>query len=97
MERVGRVELGDLEAAALARTKAVHVILLVFAVLGSVLSAKFGGALIVTLLMFLLGGVVESFVPGAPTLETLKRIGKVVGAWLLGFFGFFLLTDLASK
>ena len=36
-------------------------------------------------LAFLLGGVVEAFVPGASAAETTKRVGKVVGAWLLGY------------
>ena len=40
---------------------------------------------------FLLGGVAEAFVPGASAAETAKRVGKVLGAWLLGQLGFWFL------
>ena len=36
-------------------------------------------------LAFLSGGVAEAFVPGAGAVETAKRVGKVLAAWLLGF------------
>ena len=39
-------------------------------------------------LAFLLGGVAEAFVPGASAAETAKRVGKVLGASLLGGVGF---------
>ena len=41
-----------------------------------------------------LGGVAEAFVPGAGAAETAKRVGKVLGAWLLGATGFWFLFGL---
>ena len=38
-------------------------------------------------LAFPLGGVAEAFVPGASATATAKRVGKVLGAWLLGVGG----------
>ena len=45
---------------------------------------------------FLVGGVVEAFVPGAGAAETAKRVCKVVGEWLLGFCGFFTVVAIAK-
>ena len=84
VEDAGRVELEDGEATALARTKAVHVALLVLAVLGGVWTGHWAVAPLLAFLAFLLGGVMEAFVPGASAAETAKRVGKVLGAWLLG-------------
>ena len=50
VEDAGRVELDDAEASALARTKAVHVALLVLAVLGVVWSGDLGGGEVALLL-----------------------------------------------
>ena len=97
MEDAGRVELDDDEASALARTKVVHVALLVLAVLGVVWSGDLGGgevALLLPSLAFVLGGVAEASVPGASAVETAKRVGKVLGAALLGFVGIFALVGI---
>ena len=97
VEDAGRVELDEGEATALARTKAVHVALIVLAVLGAVWLGDLGGgevALILPSLAFLLGGVAEAFVPGAGAAETAKRVGKVLGAALLGFVGIFALVGI---
>merc|ERR1712093_665666 len=59
VEDAGHVELEDAEAAALARTKAVHVVLLVLAVLGGVWSG--GEVFFLPFLAFGLGGVAEAF------------------------------------
>ena len=96
VEDAGHVELEDAEATALARTKVVHVALLVLAVLGGVWSGDDGMALLPTFLAFLLGGVAEAFVPGASAAETAKRVGKVLGAWLLGVFGWVFLFALST-
>ena len=80
LEDVGHVELYDAEATALARTKVVHVALLVLAVLGAVWSGDSSVASSLPFLAFLLGGVVEAFVLGASGVETAKRVGKVLGA-----------------
>ena len=98
VEDAGRVELEDAEATALARTKAVHVALLVLAVLGTVWypGASTEGIILLPL-AFLLGGVAEAFVPGAGAVETCKRVGKVMGAWLLGFVGFVVLGNIALR
>ena len=67
-----------------------------FSVLGAVVSGDAWGALYLCFLAFLLGGVAEAFVPGAGAAETAKRVGKVLGAWLLGFFGSIALTLVAE-
>eukprot|EP01051_Picozoa_sp_SAG22_P006936 SAG22_NODE_470_length_10142_cov_13.947227_10_plen_456_part_00 len=84
VEDAGRVELDDGEAAGLARTKAVHAVLLVLAMLVGV---WIGGAVgfFGTPLAFMFGGVAEAFGPGVSAAETAKRVGKVLAAWLLGF------------
>ena len=93
VEDAGHVELDDGEASALARTKAVHVALLVLFVFGAVWSGVIPVAVFGPLLAFLLGGVAESFVPGVGAAKTCKRVGKVLGAWLLGFVGFMNLLE----
>jgi len=94
VEDAGHVELDDAEASALARTKAVHVALLVLAVLGAVWSGSLA-AFLLSFLAFLLGGVAEAFVPGASGAQTAKRVGEALGAWLLGFVGFLFLAVLS--
>ena len=95
VEDAGRVELEDAEASALARTKAVHVALLVLGVLVGVWSGDKDVASGLVFLAFLLGGVAEAFVPGASAAQTCKRVGKVLGAALLGFGGFVVLGLVA--
>ena len=77
VEDAGRVELDDAEASALARTKAVHVALIVLAVHGAVWLGSLEAAFFLPFLAFLLGGVAEAFVPGASVAETCKRIVKL--------------------
>eukprot|EP01045_Picozoa_sp_COSAG04_P004037 COSAG04_NODE_171_length_21611_cov_4.302808_11_plen_483_part_00 len=96
MENEGRVELGDAEASALARTKAVHVLLLVVAVLGVVWSGDQQQAVFLTFFAFLLGGMAEEFVPGASAAETAMRVAKVLGVCLLGSVGWIVLVVVAS-
>ena len=75
VEDAGHVELVDVEASALSRTKAVHVALLVLAVLGGVWSDNvWVAAFFLTSLAFLLGGVAEAFVSGASAAETAKPV-----------------------
>ena len=90
------MELDDAEASALARTKAVHVALLVLAVLGAVWSGSIDTLVFLSSFAFVLGGVAEAFVPGASAAETAKRVGKVLGAWLLGMIGFYVLAGIAA-
>ena len=91
VEDAGRVELTDLEATALARTKAVHVVLIVLGVLASVGLGE-DGTFLAWIALFL-GGVVESFVPGAPAAQARKRAATVLAKWLLGFVAFLVLTE----
>ena len=93
VEDAGRVELKDIQATALARTKAVHLALLVLAILVPIF---FGDGLILPFIAFLLGGIVESFVPGATVVETCQRIGKVMAAWLIGLVAFIGLVGAAE-
>lgn len=83
VEDAGHVELDDAEAAALARTKAAHVVLIVAFMLAAVwVQHSYGRGL--PLLALPLGGVVEAFVPGGSAAETAKRGVEALGTWLLG-------------
>ena len=94
VEGAGRVELGSAEAAALTRTKAVHVALIVLAVLAGLWPSHQVLSTHPPFLAFLLGGMVESFT-GASAAETARRLGNVMGAWLVGLSGFWVM--LASQ
>jgi hypothetical protein len=98
VEEFGRVKLRDTEAAALVRSKAVHVVLLVAAVPTAVWSAS--GSLIVVLctpfLTCWLGGVAEAVTaPGTAAGEKMKGAGMATGAAVLGsgcFLGMVIVT-----
>jgi hypothetical protein len=93
VEEFGRVELRDAEAAALVRSKAVHVALLVGAVLAAVWVADYWVAFLTGFLAVWLGGVAEAVAtPGAGAAEKAKGVGKATGAAALGGIGFMLLT-----
>ena len=88
IEEVGHVELGDAEAAALARTKPIHTALILVTVLGSVAIGGVdgdGAAVVFTALTFWVGGVAEAFGAGRSVCDVCKRIGWATGASLLGF------------
>ena len=64
-----------------------HIGLIVLAVLAGVWSSHPSGVFS-PFAAFMLGGVVESYSPGATTTtETAKRVGKVLGGSLLGYVG----------
>ena len=86
VEAVGRVELQDVEATALTRTKVVHVILVVLVVSCSVWTKVFILAFYTSFLAFVIGGVAESFVQGAGGKETLKRVATTIAASVAGVF-----------
>jgi hypothetical protein len=89
VEEFGRVELRDAEAAALVRSKAVHVVLLVVAVPAGVWSANADVAFPIAFLTFWLGGVAEAVaMPGAGAAEKIKGVGKATGAVALGLISF---------
>lgn len=92
VEAAGRVNLADDEAAALARTKVVHVVLIVL----SLVVAVWSGNIFVGVFAVLLGALGESFVPGASVVETAKRASKVVAAFILGFGTVFALMRAAG-
>ena len=93
VEEFGRVQPRDTEAAALARSKAVHVVLLVTTVLVSVWSGGFWTVILAPFLAFWLGGVAEAVAtPSAGAAEKVKGVGKATGAAVLGMIGFFALT-----
>jgi hypothetical protein len=90
VENFGRVELRDVDAAALVRSKAVHVALLVAAVPSIVWSAdgRLRVVLLAPFLVFWIGGMVEAVAaPGAGTVQKIKRVGKATGAFVLGVVG----------
>ena len=94
MEAAGRVELGDSESAALVRTKAVHVTLILLSVLVAVWSKSFNAASL-PIVGFWLAGVAEAFDKprGEPSEQTVKwrSVAKVTGETLLGLFGMLVL------
>ena len=93
VEEFGRVELRDAEAAALVRSKVLHVALVVGTVLAGVWSANLDAASLIPFLAFWLGGVAETVAtPGGGAAEKAKGVGKATGAMLLGFVGFCILA-----
>ena len=98
VEESGHVELSDAQAAGLARTKPIHIFLIVAAVLGAVAVGAYGvhaAAFIFSFLAFGLAGATEAFGAGRSGAEVCKEIAKTAGAALLGMVGFFVLLVLA--
>jgi hypothetical protein len=92
IEEAGRVKLGDAEAAALARTKPIHTILILAYVLGCVsvggqgADDGFHGVVVIQFspVVFWVGGVAEAFGEGHRGAELCKAIGRTTGAGFLG-------------
>jgi hypothetical protein len=99
VEEFGRVQPRDTEAAALVRSKVVHVVLLVAAVPTIVWSGTVGVAgLLVPFLVFWLGGLVEAVTtPGAGVSEKMQGVGKATAAVVLGFICFVNMVGVAWK
>jgi hypothetical protein len=78
--------MDDVERALLVRTKTVHTMLVFLGVVLAVPIQGFYGSVgfYIPGLLFLVGGIVEAFVPSASPTQTLARAGKAFGAWLLG-------------
>eukprot|EP01046_Picozoa_sp_COSAG06_P055023 COSAG06_NODE_9980_length_1775_cov_38.735680_1_plen_139_part_00 len=99
IEDRGRVELGDGDAEALARTKLVHTVLILLAVLipvwlgASDISAGTETALLFPFLAFWAGGVAETLGAGRSGAEVCKAIGLTTVATLFGFIGFVVLVS----
>jgi hypothetical protein len=94
VEEFGRVELRGAEVAALVRSKAVHMALLVGAVLAAVWLANSNVAVLIAFLAFWLGGVAEVVAtPGAGAAEKAMGVGKATGAAALGLVGFAILFN----
>ena len=103
VEVEGRVELGEAEAAALMRTKVVHVAVLVAAVPCTVVGGgggdlgSFDLAYLLPLLAFGLAGATEAVLGSAGAGEACKEVGKVTGRCLLGLVGLSVLVLLSSR
>ena len=101
VEVEGRVELGEAEAAALMRSKAVHVAVLVVAVPCAVVGGGSGDlasyllAQILPFLAFWVAGGTEAVLGSAGAGEACKEVGKVTGRWLPGCIGVFVLGVLS--
>jgi hypothetical protein len=96
MEAAGRVELVGDEAAILARTKAVHIGLIMVFLPASLfvahITASFGGC-IVAMAPVWLGAIAEAFAHTAPGGETARRVGETMLQAAMGvFFGFAILA-----
>ena len=97
VEAFGRVELRDTEAAALVRSKAVHMVLVVATVLAVVSAIRVQMAPPVMFLAFWLGGVFEAVImPRAGVAEKVQDVGKATGAAVLGTIGFFSMIFMAG-
>lgn len=93
VETEGLVELSDKQADTLARTKPIHIVLIMAEVLGAVatggVTGEFKAATIFgTYLAFLLAGAAEAFGEWRSGVEVCKEIGKTAGAAGLGLVGF---------
>ena len=100
VEVEGRVELGEAEAAALMRTKVVHMVVLVVAVPCTVVGGGSGNDFVVFFLpplAFWLAGVTEAVLGSAGAGEACKEVGKVTGRCLLGLVGLSVLYLLSSR
>jgi hypothetical protein len=96
VEEFGRVELRETEAAALVRSKAVHLGLLVPSVLVMVWSENAPLFLMGPFLVFWLSAVAEAVAtPGAGVVEKIQGVGRVTAAALLGLVGAVLLFMVA--
>lgn len=90
VENEGRVELGELEAAALMVSKGVHVATLVAMALCAVAMGDPVLALWFALPAFWVAGAVEAVVGSADTAQTCASVAKVTGRWLSGAIGIWL-------
>ena len=98
VEEFGRVKLRDTEAAALVRSKAVHVVVLVATVLTVVWSGNYLVCLFAPFLAFWLGGVAEAVTtPSAGAAEKIKGVGKATGAAALGVVCFMVTFYIKSE
>ena len=105
VEVEGRVELDEAEAAALMRTKAVHVVVLVATVPCTVMVAGSGGnngdndwmetVILLGIFAFWMAGVTVA-VMGVSAVEACKEVGKVTGMTLLGCIGFMVLFNASE-
>ena len=96
VEDVGRVELTETEAVALVRTKVVHLVCVVVAVMSAVVSAPHWGAqgtvaAALPFLAFLAANIVQAFIRGATGAEIGIHIGKSIGSFFLSLFGILLI------
>ena len=91
VEEFGHVELNQVQADALARTKQVHIVLVVVAVCGVVALGGFHGRaaqtgnLAVAVIAFFVGKVVEAFDGERSATEIAKEVAKTAGAAAVGF------------
>ena len=99
VEESGPVELSDAQAAGLARTKPIHICLIVATVLGAVaVGGAYGedrAAIFFSFIAFFLAGAAEAFGVGRSGAELCKEIAKTAGAALLGGVGSYVLLVLA--
>jgi hypothetical protein len=84
VEDAGRVELSDAEVAALVRTKVVHLVFLVVAVMASTLCAPLfgldGTAARFLILAVFAANIGQAFQPGATPAEVGIQVGKKIGS-----------------
>jgi hypothetical protein len=93
VEEFGRVELRDTQAAALVRSKSVHVVLVVVTVPAAVWMENLPLPVLVPYFAFWLGAIAEALAtPGAGVSEKIKGVGKATGAAVLGLACFIILV-----
>ena len=100
IEEAGHVKLEHAQLAALARTKPIHIILILAAVLLALSLANAGESswediATIPFPFFWAAGVAEAFVAGRSAAKVTKEIGQTTGAAWLGYFVFKLLLELS--
>ena len=103
VEQEGRVELGEVEAAALMRSKAVHLLLLVVVVPCTVVGSGSGDVVgwelwrWLPVFAFWAAGATEAVLGSVGARQVCQKVGKVTGRSLLGFVGLALLARLSTS
>ena len=93
VEVAGRVVLDEAELSALSRTKTIHIVLIVIAIITTVAQRSFNALWWTVHLAYLIGGVAECFSPDAAT-KTYCEVTRTVAKWAFGYIIYQIITML---